>query len=94
MRYLHTMIRVTDLERSKRFYTEGLGFVVESETRYEDGRFTLCFLRAPGDRAGGPMIELTHNWDTKSYERGEAYGHVAFDVDSVEAVRRHFEGIA
>ena len=87
MRYLHTMIRVTDLERAKRFYTEGLGFTIESESRHEDGRFTLVFLRAPGDPEGGPMIELTHNWDTAAYERGNAYGHMAFDVDSIAAVQ-------
>jgi lactoylglutathione lyase len=88
MRYLHTMIRVTDLERSKRFYCEGLGFKVEKEQRYEDGRFTLTFLRAPGD--GGErsaMLELTHNWDTERYERGDAYGHVAYQVESIAEVQ-------
>src|SRR4051812_38924353 len=87
MRYLHTMIRVTDLERSKRFYTAGLGFTLERERRYEDGRFTLAFLRAPGDPGDGPMLELTHNWDTSQYERGNAYGHVAYQVASIEAVQ-------
>jgi lactoylglutathione lyase len=87
MRYLHTMIRVTDLERAKRFYTEGLGFALESERRFEDGRFTLVFLRAPGDDKAGPMIELTHNWDTSAYERGNAYGHVAYEVKSIADVQ-------
>ncbi|HVY62104.1 MAG TPA: VOC family protein [Planctomycetota bacterium] len=87
MRYLHTMLRVADLERAKRFYTEGLGFALESERRYEDGRFTLAFLRAPGDAADGPRIELTHNWDTASYERGNAYGHVAYAVPSIAEVQ-------
>ena len=87
MRYLHTMIRVTDLERSKRFYTEGLGFTLASERRYEEGRFTLAFLRAPGDPEGGPMIELPNNWDTASYERGNAYGHVAYRVPSIADVQ-------
>jgi lactoylglutathione lyase len=87
VKYLHTMIRVTDLERSKRFYREGLGFTLESERRFEDGRFTLAFLRAPGDAADGPKIELTHNWDTASYERGNGYGHVAYEVASIADVQ-------
>jgi lactoylglutathione lyase len=88
MRYLHTMIRVTDLERSKRFYTQGLGFALVSERRYEDGRFTLAFLRAPGDGEGRALLELTHNWDTSSYQRGDAYGHVAYAVDSIAGVQQ------
>ena len=87
MRFLHTMIRVTDLEQSKRFYCEGLGFTPVSERRYEDGRFTLAFLRAPGDAEDGPMLELTHNWDTDRYERGDAYGHVAYAVRSIAEVQ-------
>jgi len=88
MRYLHTMIRVTDPERSKQFYCEGLGFELQSERRYEDGRFTLIFLRAPGDGASGPLLELTHNWDTDHYERGDAYGHVAYRVPSILEVQQ------
>ena len=85
MRFLHTMIRVTDLEQSKRFYCEGLGFTPVSERRYEDGRFTLAFLRAPGDAEDGPMLELTHNWDTDRYEVGTGFGHVAIEVDDAAA---------
>lgn len=92
MRYLHTMVRVTDLERSKRFYCEGLGFSVVRERRYEDGRFTLVFLRAPGDGEDGPLLELTYNWDTHHYERGDAYGHMAYAVKSIEETRRHLRG--
>jgi lactoylglutathione lyase len=92
MRYLHTMIRVTDLERSKRFYCEGLGFTVERERRYDKGRFTLTFLRAPGDGGNGPLLELTHNWDTDRYERGDAYGHVAYAVASIEEVQERLRG--
>jgi len=88
MRYLHTMIRVADLDRSRRFYCEGLGFTLVRERRYEDGRFTLAFLRAPGDGADGPLLELTHNWDTASYERGNAYGHLAYAVASIAAQRQ------
>jgi lactoylglutathione lyase len=92
--YLHTMIRVVDLEQSIRFYTEGLGFVLETRKDYPEGRFTLAFLRAPGDRdkpGRSPMIELTHNWDTKEYSRGDAYGHMAFQVESIEAVQKHLQ---
>ena len=81
------MVRVTDLERSKRFYCSGLGFALESERRYEDGRFTLAFVRAPGDGPGGPLLELTHNWDTSAYVRGDAYGHVAYEVSSIAEVQ-------
>ena len=87
MRYLHTMIRVTDLERSKRFYRKGLGFHLESERQFDDGRFTLAFLRAAGDGDSGAMIELTYNWDTHGYERGNAYGHVAYEVASIADIQ-------
>ncbi len=87
MRYLHTMFRVTDLERSLRFYTEGLGFEVVSRRDYPDGKFTLVFLRSGGGGAHEPMLELTHNWETASYERGDAFGHVAYRVDSIAAVQ-------
>jgi len=87
MRYLHTMLRVTDLERSKRFYCEGLAFELVSERRFEDGRFTLVFLRAPGDGESRSMLELTHNWDTDHYERGDAYGHVAYEVRSIAEIQ-------
>lgn len=88
LKYLHTMIRVVDLEKSIHFYTQGLGFEVVSRSDYEKDRFTLVFLKSKSD--GGerpPMIELTHNWDTKSYTRGDAFGHVAYRVDSIDAVQ-------
>ena len=87
--YLHTMIRVVDLEKSIRFYTLGLGFEIVSRNDYEKDRFTLVFLKSKddqGDRA--PMIELTHNWDTKSYEKGDAYGHIAYKVSSIEVLQK------
>src|SRR5262245_38477630 len=91
MKYLHTMIRVTDLDRSIKFYCDGLGFKLTSKTDYPDGRFTLAFLCSNSDHPDGlqstpqstPMLELTYNWDTKEYERGDAYGHVAYAVDSI-----------
>ncbi|MBI3542842.1 MAG: lactoylglutathione lyase [Deltaproteobacteria bacterium] len=90
MQYLHTMIRVTNLEKSLHFYTQGLGFDVVRKNEYPDGKFTLVFLRAPGDAGAGasaPMIELTHNWGVDKYERGDAYGHCAYRVDSMEKVQ-------
>lgn len=87
IKYLHTMIRVANLETSLKFYCNGLGFRLISRDEYQKDRFTLAFLAAPGDSDEGPMIELTHNWDTPAYERGNGYGHVAFAVDSIAAVR-------
>lgn len=82
------MIRVTDLERSLQFYTHGLGFEIRSRQDYEKDRFSLVFLQAPGDVGEkAPMIELTYNWDTKAYVRGDAYGHTAYQVSSIDAVR-------
>ena len=89
MRYLHTMIRVTDLERSLKFYRDGLGFKLVSRDDFPKDRFTLAFLVAPGDADQGssrmPMIELTHNWDTKTYELGNGFGHIAVEVDDAYA---------
>ena len=93
MRYLHTMIRVTDLDKSLRFYKEGLGFIEESRQDYEKDRFTLVFLRSGSDPKDGPMIELTHNWDTKAYERGNAYGHVAYSVTSIADIQSRLKKI-
>src|SRR5947209_17929434 len=88
MRYLHTMIRVANLEKSLDFYCKGLGFEQASRQDHEKDRFSLVFLRAPGDPGNAaPLIELTYNWDTHSYQRGDGYGHVAYSVDSVEAVQ-------
>lgn len=92
MKYLHTMVRVVDLEKSLHFYTEGLGFTLVSRNDYPDGKFTMAFVRSSHSK-NEPMIELTQNWDTKSYERGNAYGHVAYQVDSIaevqERLRKH-----
>jgi lactoylglutathione lyase len=86
MRILHTMIRVVDLERSIRFYTEVLGMKVIRRKDYPEGKFTLAFV-GYGDESGGAVIELTHNWETKSYELGNAFGHIAVAVpDACEDV--------
>ncbi|PWV60650.1 lactoylglutathione lyase [Plasticicumulans acidivorans] len=85
MRYLHTMIRVGDLDRSINFYTDVLGFSLVSRNDYPEGEFTLAFLRAPGDADGGPMLELTYNWGVASYDLGKGYGHIALQVESMDA---------
>ena len=79
MRMLHTMLRVGDLERSLRFYCEVLGMRLLRRKDYPDGRFTLAFV-GYGDEAQHTVVELTHNWDTKSYELGTGFGHIAVAV--------------
>ncbi|MCH7519636.1 MAG: lactoylglutathione lyase [Candidatus Dadabacteria bacterium] len=83
MRFLHTMIRVGDLDKSIKFYTEVLGLEFHRQTEYPDGKFTLTFLGYGGDTE--PFLELTHNWGTDSYELGNGYGHMAFGVDDIYA---------
>ena len=82
MRILHTMLRVGDLDRSIRFYTEVLGMKLLRQKDYPDGRFTLAFI-GYGDECANTVIELTHNWDTESYDLGTGYGHIALEVDDV-----------
>jgi len=82
MRILHTMLRVGDLDRSVRFYTEVLGMKLLRQKDYPDGRFTLAFI-GYGDESANTVIELTYNWDTDSYELGTGYGHIALEVDDV-----------
>lgn len=84
MRILHTMLRVGDLDRSLRFYTEVLDMRVLRRSDYPDGRFTLAFVGYQ-DESEGAVLELTHNWDTSSYELGTAYGHIALEVDDAAA---------
>lgn len=74
------MLRVGDLDRSLAFYTEVLGMKLLRRSDYPDGRFTLAFI-GYGDEASTAVIELTHNWDTAKYELGNAYGHIAVEVD-------------
>jgi lactoylglutathione lyase len=80
MRILHTMIRVGDLQRSIDFYTQVLGMRLLRKTDYESGRFTNAFV-GYDDESKAAVLELTHNWDTKSYDLGTGYGHVALEVD-------------
>ena len=84
MRLLHTMIRVGDLDRSIRFYTDVLGMRLLRRKDYPDGRFTLAFV-GYGDEADHTVIELTHNWDTKSYDLGNGFGHLAVSVPDAAA---------
>jgi lactoylglutathione lyase len=80
MRILHTMLRVGDLQRSLDFYTSVLGMRLLRKKDYPDGGFTLAFV-GYGDESETAVLELTHNWDTKAYEIGTGYGHVAVEVD-------------
>jgi lactoylglutathione lyase len=80
MRILHTMLRVGDLDRSLRFYTEVLRMRLLRKNDYPDGKFTLAFV-GYGEEADTAVLELTHNWGVDTYELGNAYGHVAIAVD-------------
>jgi lactoylglutathione lyase len=84
MKYLHTMVRVTDLEASIDFYCNKLGLELVGRNDYEAGRFTLVFLAAPGDHSA--QVELTYNWDPQSYSTGRSFGHLAYEVDDVYAI--------
>ena len=82
MRILHTMLRTGDLQRSIDFYTQILGMQLLRQKDYPDGKFTLAFL-GYGDEADNTVIELTYNWGVDSYDIGDAYGHIAIEVDAV-----------
>ncbi|MFB1012023.1 MAG: lactoylglutathione lyase [Thiopseudomonas sp.] len=82
MRILHTMLRVGDLDKSIAFYTEVLGMQLLRRKDYPDGKFTLSFV-GYGNEAENSVIELTHNWDTASYDLGNGYGHIALEVPDV-----------
>ena len=84
MRILHTMLRVGDLTRSVEFYTKVLGMKVLRQSEYPEGRFTLCFI-GYGDEDKETVLELTHNWDTKAYDLGTGYGHIALEVPDAYA---------
>jgi lactoylglutathione lyase len=86
MKYLHTMVRVSDLEASLDFYCAKLGLQQIRRTDHEKGRFTLVFLAAPGDESA--QIELTYNWDPETYTGGRNFGHVAYEVEDIYALCR------
>ena len=83
MRYLHTMVRVTNLDASLKFYCDALGLEELSRRDYPQGRYTLVFLAAPGDESA--QVELTHNWDPENYTGGRNFGHLAYAVDDIYA---------
>lgn len=84
MRLLHTMLRVGDLDRSLAFYTTVLGMKVLRRNDYPEGKFTLAFVGYQNESEGA-VIELTHNWDTSSYDLGNGYGHIALEVEDAYA---------
>jgi lactoylglutathione lyase len=90
MRYLHTMIRVANLQESLEFYCQKLGLREVRRLDNETGRFTLVYLAAPEDqqqaiRIDAPLLELTYNWDSEEYSGGRNFGHLAFEVDDIYA---------
>jgi lactoylglutathione lyase len=84
MKYLHTMVRVTNLDASLRFYRDALGLTVLRNNEYPQGRFTLVYLAAPGDEEA--QVELTYNWDPEVYTGGRNFGHLAYAVDNIYAM--------
>lgn len=91
MRFLHAMVRVSDLDLSLDFYCDKLGLVEFARYDVSDGRFTLVYLGAPADKdsvAAGmsPMVELTYNWDPEEYDGGRNFGHLAYEVEDIYAV--------
>lgn len=103
--YLHTMIRVSDIDATLRFFCDGLGLTELHRVDNEGGRFTLVFLASEEDAArygadmtyplppGLPMIELTHNWDEETYEGGRNFGHLAYTVEDIYAVTERFAAL-
>ncbi|UUP19601.1 VOC family protein [Nitratireductor thuwali] len=90
MRYLHTMVRVTDIDASLDFYCNKLGLVEKRRVENDKGRFTLIFLAAPEDEktaeaARAPLLELTYNWDPEEYQGGRNFGHLAYEVNDIYA---------
>lgn len=98
MEYLHTMIRVTDIEASLRFFCDGLGLVEFSRKDSEKGRYTLVFLAAPDDKDAAeatksPLLELTYNWDPEDYTGGRNFGHLAYNVDDIYGLCAHLQNM-
>ncbi|TWF49882.1 lactoylglutathione lyase [Neorhizobium alkalisoli] len=96
MRYLHTMVRVKDLDASLHFYTTLMGLKEIRRIDNEKGRFTLVFLAAADDLAAAkdvlaPCLELTYNWDTEDYAGGRNFGHLAYEVDDIYAYCKHLQ---
>jgi lactoylglutathione lyase len=92
MHYLHTMVRVTDVAQSLRFYCDGLGFKEVRRSENEKGRYTLIFLSASG-KDDGALIELTYNWDPEVYTGGRNFGHLAVAVDNIYDTCKHLQDL-
>ena len=98
MQYLHTMVRVRDIDEYLRFYCDGLGLVETKRYESEKGRFTLIYLAAPEDESRArsekaPELELTYNWDPEDYTGGRNFGHLAYRVDDIYALCAHLQGM-
>ena len=98
MQYLHTMLRIQDIDAALRFFCEGLGLQETRRYDSEQGRFTLIFLAAPDDldRARtdkAPLVELTYNWDTETYTGGRNFGHLAYRVEDIYALCQHLSDL-
>lgn len=91
MKFLHTMIRVGNLEKSIHFYCEVLNFKFLSQQDHEEGKFSLAFLQASGDENTSAVLELTYNWGVTKYDMGTAYGHVAYEVPSILEVQKNLQ---
>jgi len=91
LKYLHTMVRVTDIDASLRFYRDALGLKELARKENPQGRFTLVFLAAPGDESA--QVELTWNWDPETYTGGRNFGHLAYEVDDIYATCRHLASL-
>ena len=92
MKYLHTMLRVNNLDESLKFYTEVLGMNLISKEEYPDGKFTLAFL-SYGKSKEDPCIELTYNWGKSNYTLGDAYGHIALQTVDIHATCAKLKGL-
>lgn len=90
MRYLHSMIRTTDPEKSIEFYCEGLGLKLNRQKDYPDAKFSLYFI---GESEHGPQVELTHNHDDREYTQGDQFGHLAYEVDDIYQICEHLQGM-
>jgi lactoylglutathione lyase len=89
MKYLHTMVRITDVDASLKFFCNALGLHEVRRMENEKGRFTLIFLAAPGDEDA--QVELTYNWDKEDYGIGRAFGHLAYEVDDIYAACKRLQ---
>ena len=91
MKYLHTMVRVSDLNASLTFFRDGLGLELVRQKDYDKGRFTLAYLAAPGDPEA--ELELTYNWDPEEYTGGRNFGHVAYRVENIYELCEHLQSM-